>query len=296
MTATVSGTSRAALVGAGAAAVAGGPWRRGLSPAVIVAGLVTAFFCFAAIFPGTLCGVSPNEADPLAALQSPSWTHLFGTDELGRDIFTRVVYGARPSLAMGFGATAVGVAGGILLGLAAGLGGRFADTVVMRAVDVLLAFPGILLALLVLALAGPGTSNAVVAIGLGAVPGYARVLRGQVLVVRKAGYVEAATALGLRRSHVGLVHVLPNALSPVLVLATIGIGATTLAGASLSFLGLGPKPPTAEWGAMLADGQNYLGVAWWLPIFPGIAITVAVVAITVVGRSVQRRYAGRSSA
>ncbi|MEN3540389.1 ABC transporter permease [Microbispora sp. ZYX-F-249] len=248
-----------------------------------------------AIAPGLVAHGSPDVTDALAALRPPDGEHLLGTDANGRDIFTRIVYGARPSVLAGLAATALAVTGGTLVGLPAALGGRVLDEVAMRVVDVLLSLPGLLLALLVIAVVGPGTLNAVFAIAAYTLPGYARLVRAQTMVIRRSGYVEAAVSLGLTRTGIIVRHVLPNAFAPLLVLATIEVGTALVAASSLSFLGLGPRPPAPEWGAMLAAGRDYFSVAWWVAVFPGLAITLTVLSVTVVGRHLQRRVEGRLS-
>ncbi|MEV4140779.1 ABC transporter permease [Dactylosporangium sp. NPDC049742] len=258
---------------------------------VVAAGVVLAALLVAVLVPDRLAA-GPDEVDPLIALRPPDGTHWLGTDQLGRDVYARIVHGARISLVTGVAATVLAVVAGTLLGLLSALGGRLVDEVLMRAVDVLLALPGILLALLVIAVLGPGPVSELVAIAFAAVPGYARMIRGQALSVRRADYVTSAVAVGVRP--IGLVwrHVLPNSLGPVLVLATLGTGSAIIIGSSLSFLGLGPRQPTPEWGAMLADGRDFLSTAWWVGVFPGLAITVTVVAVTVLGRRWQRRFEG----
>ena len=217
-------------------------------------------------------------------LGPPDAAHWFGTDHLGRDVWTRVVHGAGHSLTIGVAATALAVAGGVLLGLLAGLTHRIADEALSRTFDALSAFPELLLALLFIAIAGPGTASLIIAIGIATLPHYARVVRGQTLVVRRAGYVEQAVTFGQSRPRLVLRHVLPNVVGPVPVLAMIGLGEAILAAAGLSFLGMGPQPPSPEWGAMLSEGRNYLQVAWWISILPGLAVTATVVSLTVVGR------------
>ncbi|XVQ06728.1 ABC transporter permease [Spirillospora sp. CA-255316] len=269
--------------------------RTALRPGLWAAGLLLALIVLAAVAPGLLAHGSPGDANALDALRGPSGAHPLGTDANGRDVLTRIIYGARPSLLAGLGATGLAVAGGTVLGLLAGLGGRIVDEVVMRFVDVLLSLPGLLLALLVLAVTGPGTINSIYAIALYTMPSYARLVRVQTMVIRRSGYVEAATSLGLARARIVLRHILPNAFAPLLVLATIEVGTALVAASSLSFLGFGPKPPAPEWGAMLAGGRDYFSVAWWVAVFPGLAITLTVLSITVAGRHLQRWSEGSKS-
>jgi peptide/nickel transport system permease protein len=262
---------------------------------VLAAGAVLVLLVLVAAFPGLFTGVSPTATNPVDALTAPSGAHWLGTDELGRDEYARVVYGARPSLLIGLSATVLAVAGGALLGLAAALGGRLGDGILMRLVDVLLALPQLMLALLVITVLGPGTANTAVAVAIGLIPGYARIVRAEAQVVRRSGYVEAAVGLGLRRRAVIGRHILPNALGPLLVVATVGFGAAIITASGLSFLGLGAQPPSPEWGAMLSDGRNYLAVGWWLGVFPGAAITLSVVSINLAGRHLQARFTRRTA-
>ncbi|GAA4881582.1 ABC transporter permease [Kitasatospora terrestris] len=266
--------------------------RLGPALAAVLLGLLV----LAALAPGLIAGASPLETDPVAALTPPGGAHWFGTDQLGRDLFARVVHGTRPSLLLGLGATALSVAGGAALGLAAALGGRAADQVLMRAADVLLALPPILLALLAVTVLGTGSVNVMIAIAIAFVPGYARIVRAETLVVRRSGYVEAAVVLGVPRPVLILRHVLPNAIGPMLVLATVGFGAALIAASGLSFLGLGPQPPSPEWGAMLSQGRSFLATAWWIGVFPGAAITLTALTVNTVGRRAQRRYTRRTAA
>jgi peptide/nickel transport system permease protein len=263
---------------------------------VLVAGLVVALFIVMAVAPGLFTSTSPTQQDLSDVLSRPSAAHWFGTDQLGRDMFTRVIYGARPSLTLGAGATVLAVAGGTVLGLAAALGGRVADQGLMRLADILLSLPQLLLALLVIIVLGAGAVNVMAAIAVAFVPGYARLVRAEALVVRRAGYVEAAVGFGLRREVLVVRHVLPNAVGPLLVLATVGFGTALISASSLSFLGFGPQPPSPEWGAMLSQGRDFLQTAWWLGVFPGVAVTVAVIAVNVVGRRAQSLYTRRTSA
>ncbi|WP_336209395.1 ABC transporter permease [Nonomuraea sp. LPB2021202275-12-8] len=261
------------------------------SPPVIVLLLLVV----AVAVPGLLSGTDPLAADPLHALEAPSAAHWFGTDHLGRDVLARVVHGARHSASIGLAAVALAVGAGVLLGLVAGLSHRWVDEALTRCFDVLSTFPELLLALLVIAITGPGTGNVIFAIGIAQIPTYARVIRAQAFVVRRAGYVEQAVTFGLSRTALTLRHVLPNVLGPIPVMATLGLGQAVIAASGLSFLGMGPQPPAAEWGAMLSEARNYLRVAWWQTLFPAAAISLTVVSLTVAGRRLQRRFEGRNA-
>jgi peptide/nickel transport system permease protein len=265
---------------------------RAVSPAVAVAALFLLLIAVAALWPGVFTNTSPNAVNPLVALRGLSAQHPFGTDELGRDIFSRVVYGTRTSLGVGLGATVIGVVCGSAAGIIAATAGRAVDGLLMRLCDIMLAFPGLLLALVVVAALGPGSLNAAIAIGVGLVPGFARLVRAQALMIRGSDYVKAAVTFGRRPVVIYLQHVLPNAIAPLLVLATIGVGSSIVAAASLSFLGLGPQPPSPDWGSMLAAGQGYLSVSWELAVFPGLAVTATVVAVNVVGGRLRRAFEG----
>ncbi|MDD0976149.1 ABC transporter permease [Pseudomonas fontis] len=264
-----------------------------LRPGLTLAALFVLLLLVAALQPGWLISGDPLDANARQAFRAPDSVHWLGTDENGRDILVRLVHAVRPSLLLGLAATAIGLLIGTVFGLLAGLGPRWLDGAVMRLVDVLLAFPDLLLALVVITFFGQGLFNTIIAVGIASVPRYARLVRAQTLVVRNAGYVEAATTLGLRRRAVIARHVLPNAIKPVLILATIGIGGNIIAGAALSFLGFGAPPPVPEWGGMLAIGRNYLGNAWWLVAWPALAITLTVVSITAIGRELLRRNEGK---
>jgi peptide/nickel transport system permease protein len=269
--------------------------RAGIPPfPVLACAALLVLAVFVAAVPWLFTSASPTATNPAGALRAPGPGHWLGTDQLGRDQLTRLIYGARPSLLLGAGSTVTSVVAGTVLGLAAALGGRAADQVLMRLADVLLALPPILLSLLIIAVLGSGTVNLVVAVGVASVPGYARLVRAEALVVRRSGYVEAGVALGLPRRVLIARHVLPNSLAPLLTLATVGFGLALISASGLSFLGFGPQPPTPEWGAMLAAGRDFLSTAWWLGVFPGAAVTLTVVAVTVVGHYAQRRFVRRS--
>jgi peptide/nickel transport system permease protein len=264
-------------------------------PGVAVSAAFLTVVLLAAAWPAVFAG-DPLAADPLHVLQAPSGAHWFGTDQLGRDVFARVVHGARHSLSIGVAATLIAVGAGILLGLVAGLSHRIADEALSRSFDALSAFPLVLLALLFIAIAGTGTTSLIVAIGVSLVPHFARVVRAQTFVVRRAAYVTHAVAFGTSRSRLVLRHVLPNVLGPVPVLAVIGLGEAILLAAGLSFLGMGPQPPSPEWGSMISEGRGYLHIAWWASVLPGAVVTLTIIALTVLGRFFQRRFEGRELA
>jgi len=252
------------------------------SPLIIFWGGVLLVLVLLAIFAPVVAPYDPikQSAD---LLQPPSRQYLFGTDELGRDILSRIIFGARISLTVGL--IAVGIAGsiGTVIGLISGFIGGALDNVIMRIIDVLLAFPGIILAILIMATLGASLVNVVIAVGIGAIPLYARTVRGATLAVKENDYILAARALGANAKHIMFRHVLPNVIGPVIVLGTVGIAGTILAISGLSFLGLGAKPPSPEWGAMLSQARIYLRKAWWLTTFPGLAIMISVFAINLIG-------------
>ena len=257
--------------------------------AVVVAGVMLLGIAIVALWPSLVTSYSPLETNASATLQPPSGSHLFGTDQSGRDVFARVVYGAQYSLAIGLGATVVALGLGMALGVLAALGSKIVDGVLSRLIDVLMAFPEFLLALVVIAVVGPGEASIPLAVALAATPAYARVARAETLVVTQAGYVRASASLGVSRVRIALRHIIPNAAGPLLVMATIGVGTAIVTAAGLSFLGLGAQPPTPEWGVILSEGRNFLATAWWIAVFPGLAITTTVVCISVLGRHLRTR-------
>uniref|UniRef100_UPI004053991D ABC transporter permease n=1 Tax=Salinibacterium sp. TMP30 TaxID=3138237 RepID=UPI004053991D len=260
---------------------------RNAGAAVAIAALLV--ILIAAISPQLLTSADPDAVAPVDAFQSPSLAHLFGTDESGRDVYTRVVFGAANSLLIGIAATVVGLSLALVLGMLGGLGGRVGDFVSTRVVEVMFALPGLLLALVFIAIAGPGVVTSTVAVGLSTAPGYARIIRSQLRSVRNSGYVEAATVLGHSRLRIVVQHILPGALAPIFVLGTLGVGQAIVWASSLGFLGLGVAPPAAEWGAMLSSGRTYIDVAWWLTVFPGLAIVATAASFTVLGRALNER-------
>lgn len=230
--------------------------------------------------------ISPHDPTMMGAggsLEPPSLAHPFGTDKFGRDLFSRVIAGSRLTLFIGCLAVAISCTIGSLLGLISGYAGGKIDNVIMRAVDVMFSFPDILIALSVVALLGPSLRNAVVAVGISAIPWYARVVRGTVMVEEKKQYFEAAESLGAGHSRLLAQHILPNALPPILVMATLGFSTAILSAAALSFLGLGAQPPEPEWGLELALGRDLMRQAWWIMTFPGLAIAITVLGFNLLG-------------
>jgi peptide/nickel transport system permease protein len=225
----------------------------------------------------------PLEQNMADFLVGPSPAHWFGTDQFGRDIFSRVVWGGRLTLQVGVVAVGISGGAGVVLGLTAGYYGGWVDGIVMRVIDLMLAFPSILLALGVVAILGGSLPNVMIAVGIAGIPQFTRVVRAAVLATSALPYVEAARAVGGPDRYILGRHILPNVLPPALVMATTGAAAAIITGAALSFLGLGVRPPAPEWGAMLSTGREYLRHAPWMSIFPGLAIMLAVISINVVG-------------
>ena len=245
--------------------------------------VLVALLLLLAAFAPWIAPYDPYDQDLGVALSPPGAAHWFGADQFGRDVFSRVLHGARYALLAILVADGLALVLGCAMGLLAGFAGGVVDTVVMRFVDVLLAFPYLLLALVIVAALGPSLVNALVAIGVVYAPQYARMMRGQVLAVRELDFVQAATATGARPLRVVLRHVLPNCAGPVLVLATLQAGSVVVETAGLAFLGLGAQPPSPDWGALLSDGHEYFLSAWWIATFPGAAILVAVLGFNLVG-------------
>ncbi|WP_084816203.1 ABC transporter permease [Frondihabitans sp. Leaf304] len=260
-------------------------WRSRVMAPRVVAGAVLLGVLAAAVAPGLLAPGDPLAVHPVDAFSAPSLAHPFGTDDSGRDLYTRVVHGASASLLIGVAATLIGTLLGLVLGIAAGVGTRLTDAAVSRVLEVLFALPGLLLALVIIAFAGPGPIPATLAVGLATAPGYARIFRTRIRAVRSSEMVEAARVLGRGPLTLLVRHVLPNALAPVVVLATLGVGQAIVWASSLSYLGLGSPPPAPEWGAMLEAGRTYLQIAPWMTVFPGLAIVATAAATTVVGRA-----------
>lgn len=262
---------------------------------LLAAAVVLALIAVAAIAPGLLATHDPLQTDVRATLRPPGPENWFGTDQSGRDVYSRVVHGASRSVGIGVLATALAFGVGLLVGSVSAVSPRPVDAVAMRFVEVLLAFPEFLVALIVVAILGPGPVNIAIAVTLAAIPVYIRQARARTRDLLLAEHVEAARLVGVKAPIVHLRHVLPGVVESLSVLATIGIGTSILAAAGLSFLGLGPTEPAPEWGLMLAGGRNLLGQAWWVAVFPGAAITVTVLAAGVVGRILRAARGERSS-
>lgn len=260
---------------------------------VALAAAIVLFFAIAAIDPALVQSHQPFRTDLRALLQPPSLRHWLGTDQIGRDTYSRIVQGTRQSLAIGMGATAVSLALALGLGVAAGLGGRLVDGAISRFIDVLFAFPVLFLALLFVTVFGTSVTTEIVAVGLGTAPGYARMVRGQVLAIRNSGFVEAARVLGHPRSRIVRQHIVPNVMRPLLPMVTLGVGQAIVWASGLAFLGLGVAPPSPEWGALLDAGRNYVVRAWWIELTPGLAIVLFALAVTVLGRYAQDLLEGR---
>lgn len=254
-------------------------WRLTRRKAPMLGLSIMIVFIFAALFADYIMPYAPNDINRNEALVSPSPAHLLGTDDLGRDVFSRLIYGCRISLRVASVAVLIGMALGVPLGLFAGYFGFLVDNGIMRVMDILLAFPDILLALTVISVLGMGIENVTIALGITSVPIFVRLVRGKVLGIRELPYIEAAIATGERQSRIILQEILPNCLTPVIVQATLTAAYTILAEAALSYLGLGTLPPTASWGRMLSEGQPLLLRAPWISIFPGLACMVTVLSI-----------------
>ncbi|SIO26640.1 ABC transporter permease [Paraburkholderia phenazinium] len=265
-------------------------WPPGVIAAVVFLGLLA----FALVLPQWVTHYDPLVSVVTQSLQPPDAAHWFGTDRIGRDVFARVIYGARYSLLIGLASMIVSLAIGLVFGIAAGLGNRWVDEPASRAFDVLSAFPSILLSLFVVTFLGQGIVNIAIAVGIAGIPKFGRVVRSRTQQVRRVDYVTHAVTYGFSRRRVFFRHLLPNVLSAVPVIATIDIGAAIIAVSGLSFLGLGPQPPTPEWGVMLAESRDVLRVAWWPSVFPGLAITMTVIAFSVLGKFLQRNFEGRA--
>ena|SRR5690625_4357920 len=251
--------------------------------AAMIGGFLILFFIVASLIGPFFTPYAPDTQDLPNKLASPSLDHWFGTDHLGRDIFSRIIHGMKLTLYIGFSSVVLGATVGVLLGIISGYYGKQIDTIIMRVMDVLLAFPGILLALAIVSVLGPSLNNVIIAVAIFSVPVFARIVGGSTLEVKNLEYVDAIKALGASDMRVIFKHILPNVTSPLIVQATLNIATAVLAASGLSFLGLGAQPPMPEWGAMLSDGRNYLFNAPHVAFFPGVAIVIVVLAFNILG-------------
>jgi peptide/nickel transport system permease protein len=250
--------------------------------ALVGTGIVL-FFILLAVFAPLLAPYSINEQDLSLRLQAPSKEHLFGTDDFGRDIFSRVIYGARISLWVGFFSVLGSVIVGSLLGIIAGYYGRWIDGIISRIFDIMLAFPSILLAIGIVAVLGPSLKNALIAIAIINIPNFGRLIRSRVLSIKQEEYIMAAKAIGMSDARILFHHILPNSMAPIIVQGTLAIATAIIEAAALGFLGLGAQPPNPEWGKMLADSKDYLTQAPWTMVFPGLAIMLTVLGFNLMG-------------
>lgn len=238
---------------------------------------------FAGVFAPILAPSDPITQDIENRLQPPNSEHLMGTDQIGRDMFSRVLYGARISLKVSVLVVSISLLIGMVMGVVSGYAGGWVDEAIMRLVDLLIAYPGFLFALVIVAVLGPSLLNLMIALAVTGWTGYARIIRGEVLSVKEDEFIKAAQVMGASRSRIMFRHILPNVISPIVVLATLNMGTVVLGTAGLSFLGFGAQPPTAEWGNMLASSRNFLTTAWWLANFPGMAIMLTVLGFNLLG-------------
>jgi peptide/nickel transport system permease protein len=259
----------------------------GRKPIFVFAIVYVAFVIVSAVFPSWFSSGQPYATHPAQASLAPSWHHLFGTDQLGRDLWTRVLYGSSLTIEATVIAIAIGLVAGLSLGVVSGFYGGWVDSVLMRIVDVLLAIPALLFALTIVTAVGYGTLPVALAIGLGVIPGFARTTRAEVLRVKTQPFVEAARGSGASWGRVLIRHILPNSWGPVAVLAVLDAGVAIIAIASLSFLGFGAPPPSSEWGTLISDGRDYLVTSWWLSLMPGIFVTVLVLSLNHISKSLQ---------
>ncbi|WP_246079025.1 ABC transporter permease [Paenibacillus piri] len=250
---------------------------------VYTAGLIVMAIIVCALFPQWIAPYAPTQMMADAILKHPSAAHIFGTDYYGRDVFSLVVYGSRDSLFIGVVSVLIGAAAGGTMGALSGYIGGWVDGLLMRFVDVLMTIPGLLLALAIAAALGPSFFNVVLAVSISAVPGYARVMRSQVIALKGRPFIAASRSIGSKHLHIFTRHILPNSLSPLLVMGTIGVGSSILIGSGLSFLGLGVFREIPDWGTLLSQGRGYLTVAWWMATFPGLAITLFVLSVNLIG-------------
>lgn len=253
----------------------------------LASGLLVLLLFFISAFASVLASHDPNRPDPRNRLKPPSQEHILGTDSLGRDVFSRLVWGGRVSLKVGFVAVGIATAIGLLLGSLAGYYGGWVDSLVMRFCDLMLCFPSMFLILAVIAILDPSVWNVMIVIGLTGWMGVARLIRAEFIILKNRDFTLAARALGASDCRIILRHLLPNAMAPVLVAATLGVAGAILTESALSFLGLGVQPPVSTWGSMLADGKDHISRAWWLTLYPGLAILVTVLSYNLIGEGLR---------
>ncbi len=258
-------------------------YRLSASPLTVAGFAIVSVVIAAMILAPAIAPYDPNRLSLAVRLAAPSWHHWFGTDAVGRDLLSRVIFGSRASVIAGLGVVAISMSIGTCIGASAGLLSGWVDTVVMRIMDVLLAFPSFILAMALAAALGPSLVNAILPIAIVRIPFYVRLARGQALTLRGRAYVRAAETFGSSSWHIVWRHVLPNSMAPIIVQATLDVGLAILTVSALSFIGLGAQQPTAEWGAMVANGRAYFLDQWWYPLFPGLAILVTAIGFNLVG-------------
>lgn len=256
-----------------------------------MSGLVVVFALFgASIFAGYLAPYPPSEIDTTNILAAPSWDHPMGTDILGRDVLSRIIYGSGVSLSVGFVAVGISTLIGVILGAVSGYYSGLADRVIMRFVDVMLCFPSFFLILAVIAFIGPSIWNIMVVIGVTSWMGVTRLVRAEFLSIRERDFVQAAIAQGASDLRIIFLHILPNAMAPILVAATLGVASAVLIESGLSFLGIGVQPPDPSWGNMLTEGKDNIEIAWWLSLFPGVAILITVMGYNMLGEGIRDSF------
>jgi len=250
---------------------------------------------FIAIFSNIISPYEPNRQNLVQRLLPPTKQFIMGTDDLGRDVFSRIIYGSRVSLTVGAVAVGISMFIGIILGLVSGYYGGIIDSIIMRLVDIMLCFPTFFLILMVIAFLEPNIYNVMIVIGLTSWPGITRLIRGEVLSIRERDYIQLAKISGISDLRIMFVHILPNVIGPIVVNTTLGIGSAILAESALSFLGLGVQPPTPSWGNILTTGKDYIHIAWWLSVFPGIMIFFTVLCFNLLGEGLRDIFDPRTS-
>ena len=258
--------------------------------AAVLSAVFIIFLALIALSAPLLTSYNPTVENYDAILQSPNKVHLFGTDEYGRDLFARVVYGSRISLLVGLSSVFMGMVIGVVAGLIAGFYGGILDSIIMRIADLLFAFPGIILAIAIVAILGPGMSNVIIAVAVFSVPSFARIVRANTMSLKNSLYVRAAVSIGSSNGRLLFKHLLPSSINNIIVFATLRIGTSILTASSLSFLGLGAQPPTPEWGALLSSGRTYIGVADHLTMIPGLAIFLTVLSFNLLGNGIRSTF------